>query len=185
MIDSIFIDLEYLDSSIKLDIRYATNDNFLGRPVYPIAKCFLRKPVALKLQKVHQMLKKQGLGIKVYDGYRPLSVQKIFWDFLPDERYVANPVKGSRHNRGAAVDVTVIDAKGQELLMPTVFDDFTEKAHRDCMDMAQEAIQNRNFLEEVMSTEGFIGLSTEWWHFDDAEWEAYSIEDISFMELVY
>ncbi len=183
MLDLTFIDLEELDPSIAIDIRYATANNFAGQQVYPIAKCFLRRNVALKLKKVHDALKKQGLGLKVYDGYRPLSVQKIFWELVPDTRYVADPKEGSKHNRGAAVDLTLVDESGEELLMPTEFDDFTIKAHRDCMDLPKEAIQNRELLEKAMAELGFVGYQSEWWHFDDAEWKAYPIEDISLEEL--
>jgi D-alanyl-D-alanine dipeptidase len=177
-----FVDIEKINPRILLDIRYATDNNFLGRAVYSIPKCFLRKEVAEKLDLVQKFLEKKGLGIKVYDGYRPLSVQKEFWNFLPDDRYVANPAIGSRHNRGAAVDLTLVDKQGNELTMPTPFDDFTEKAHRTCKDLSQEELNNSLLLEEVMLQFGFTSFQTEWWHFDFKGWEKFPVLDISLEE---
>jgi D-alanyl-D-alanine dipeptidase len=173
------VDLRSICPRIVLDIRYATADNFLGRPVYPAPKCFLREKVAKKLVRIQERLEKRGLGLKVFDGYRPLSVQKIFWEQLPDDRYVAHPAVGSKHNRAAAVDVTLLDASGSELPMPTPFDSFSERAHRTYCDLPQDVLHNRTLLERAMGEEGFIPLPTEWWHFDDAEWSSYPIEDIS------
>ncbi len=120
-----------------------------------------------------------GFGLKIYDAYRPLSVQREMWAIYPHEGYVANPAKGSRHNRGAAVDVTLINLKDRkELLMPSAYDEFSEKAHRDFSDTSGEAIRNRNLLERVMEKHGFIGLPTEWWHFDDVNWKEYELLDI-------
>ncbi len=125
------IDIRTVNPNIRLDIRYATTNNFLKRKLYPIAKCALRSSVAQKLALVQTDLEKIGLGLKVYDCYRPFSVTKQMWEFLPDPNYVANPARGSRHNRGAAVDLTLVDRTGKELEMPTPYDDFTKKAHRD------------------------------------------------------
>ena len=144
---------------------------------------FLRKFVALKLDSVQRELEKVGLGLKVWDCYRPLSVQKILWSIVPDERYVANPAKGSRHNRGCAVDLTLVDSLGNELPMPTKYDDFTEKAHRDYYNLPDTVIKNRKILEDVMKKYGFIPLPTEWWHFDAQGWENFSILDIPLKEL--
>mgnify|MGYP000990869255 FL=1 len=124
-----------------------------------------------------------GLGLKIYDAYRPLSVQKIFWEIMPDERYVADPKKGSRHNRGMAVDLTLVDKEGKELSMPTEYDDFTEKAHRDYMNITEEQIINRKILEDVMTNYGFVGLPTEWWHFDYRGWENYEVMDVDFKDI--
>jgi D-alanyl-D-alanine dipeptidase len=135
---------------------------------------------ARRLSQVQQDLERQGLGLKVYDCYRPLSVQKKFWALVPDERYVADPAKGLRHNRGAAVDLTLVDAKGDELPMPTPYDDFTDKAHRDAKDVQPEAVRNRQILERAMVRHGFIPLPTEWWHFDGPGWESYPVLDIPF-----
>jgi len=116
---------------LRVDMRYATADNFTGKVIYPVARCLLRRAVALRLARVQAALAARGLGLKVWDCYRPLAVQQKLWDLVKDPRYVADPKKGSRHNRGAAVDLTLVDKDGRELPMPTRFDDFSEKAHRD------------------------------------------------------
>lgn len=170
---------------VILDIRYATPNNFTGKTVYPAARCFLRKDVAERLMRVEKALAKEGLGVKIFDCYRPISVQKKFWDLVPDERYVAKPVmkdgkwvEGSRHNRGAAVDITLVDAKGQELPMPTPFDDFTEKASRAYTGGDPAARANAKKLEAAMAAEGFEPLPTEWWHFDGPGWQSYELLDM-------
>ena len=174
-----FVELCKIAPNVSIDTRYATINNFTGQAVYSSPRCFLRRAVAEKLAEIQNFLESRELRLKVWDGYRPFSVQKKFWELVPDERYVANPnTTGSNHNRGAAVDVTLTDEKGIELLMPTLFDDFTVKAHRDCFDLPQEAIDNRFFLEEVMVMHGFIPYPTEWWHFDDSECKKYPLEDI-------
>ena len=174
-----------IDSSLILDIRYATENNFTGRRVYPSARCFLRANVTERLLKVQKELRGQGLGLKAYDCYRPFSVQEEFWRIMPDERYVGKParengviVKSSRHNRGAAVDVTLVDARGQELPMPTGYDDFSDKAHRNSPAAAPEARRNSQKLERAMQAQGFEPLPTEWWHFDGPGWQAYEPLDL-------
>lgn len=174
----------YSTYSIPLDIRYATKNNFTKTPVYPKAYCYLRKEVAVQLSKVQADLKKRGYSLKIYDGYRPRSIQYKFWEICPDSRYVANPKKGSRHNRGAAVDLTIIDKEGKELDMGTDFDDFTKKAHRNCISLSKQAQSNRKLLENIMEKHGFIGLSTEWWHFDYKKWTDYELLDIPFEDLI-
>lgn len=171
-----FADITTVNAHIRLDIRYATTNNFTHQKVYDSARCVLREGTARKLDAVQRELERMGLGLKVFDCYRPLEVQRRFWAILPDERYVADPAKGSRHNRGAAVDLTLVTRDGQELQMPTAFDDFTEKAHRDYQALPPAAIRNRALLERVMKKHGFIPLPTEWWHFDDADWEKYPIQ---------
>lgn len=182
--DTVLVDIEKINPRIKVEIKYATEDNFTGRKLYDVGKCFLRKFVAMKLDSVQRELEKIGLGLKVWDCYRPLSVQKILWSIVPDERYVANPAKGSRHNRGCAVDLTLVDSLGNELPMPTKYDDFTEKAHRDYFNLPDTLIKNRKILEDVMVKYGFVPLPTEWWHFDFKGWEKFSILDIPLKELV-
>ncbi len=178
-----FVNLKKYDYSIKLDIRYATENNFVKQKVYPSADCFLRKNVAHALSRVQNSLKMLGLRLKVYDCYRPLSVQKKFWEIMPDDRYVSDPKKGSKHNRGAAVDLTLIDKNGDEVEMPTPYDDFTEKAHRDYQGGSKLSLRHRKLLEDSMQKEGFTGIPTEWWHFDFKGWEKYPIEDIPFDKL--
>ena len=185
---NMLVDLEKTIPTIKLDIRYATKNNFTGQAVYAVAtgspvKCFLQEPAAQALKKVQEELASLGLGLKVFDGYRPHRVQFIFWDLMPDPRYVADPKKGSRHNRGCAVDLTLVKLDDTELLMPTEFDDFTERAHNDYMNLPAEAIANRKLLRDIMEKHGFINIPTEWWHFDYKDWERYPILDIPLEEL--
>jgi len=176
------IELKKLSPNILLEILYATPNNFVGKAVYPSSRCFLRRSTAIRLHKVQLALEKMGLGLKVWDGYRPLSVQKIFWSLFPDPLYVADPAEGSRHNRGASVDLTLVDKQGNELPMPTAFDDFSEKASRS-YEGGLEETRNRRLLESAMAKEGFLEYPHEWWHFDDPEWEAYPILDVGFDEL--
>ncbi len=173
-----------IDPQISRDIRYATSNNFTGVPVYSIAECFLEEVAANALYAAQQEFVSLGFSLKVFDGYRPLSVQKIFWELLPDATYVANPSKGSRHNRGCAIDVTLINLKtGKELDMGTDFDDFSEKAHRNYQGISESTQKNRMLLETIMHKHGFIGWHAEWWHFDYKDWEQYPVRDISFEEL--
>lgn len=177
------VDVEKTVPGVVLDIRYATTNNFTGKQVYPVGKCYLRRSTAEKLKRVQADLAKRNLRLKVYDGYRPLSVQKKFWELVPDDRYVANPAKGSKHNRGGAVDVTLVDIRGKELPMPTDYDDFTEKAHQDYNQLPAEIIHNRQTLRLVMEKHGFKNIETEWWHFDDVDWKKFELMDLSFEEL--
>lgn len=177
------VELKKLDTTIILDIRYATTNNFTGKQVYDEARFFLRSEAAKKILEVQKELKGLGLSLKIFDGYRPLSVQKKFWEIMPDERYVADPKKGSRHNRGMAVDLTLVDKSGNEIPMPTSYDDFTEKASRNYMDLPAQVIINRKFLEDIMVKYGFTGMPTEWWHFDYAGWEKYDILDVDFRDI--
>ena len=175
--------------ALVLDIRYATSNNFTGRQVYPAPRCWLQAEVAERLVLVQAELKKQGLGLKVFDCYRPFSVQEQLWQLVPDERYVGkpvrdkngNPLEGSRHNRGAAVDLSLIDlASGIELPMPTDYDDFSERAHRDYTgNLDAGVIANRARLAAVMEAHGFSGLATEWWHFDASGWGRFALLDIA------
>ena len=176
------VDLQSVNRNIKLDIRYATTNNFLKRKLYPEARCILRAGVAQKLSRVQEDLQARGLGLKVFDCYRPLSVTKQMWEVLPDARYVANPARGSRHNRGAAVDITLVDRNGKELEMPTTFDDFTERAGRNYQgtDVSEQARKNSQLLEDVMRKHGFAPISSEWWHFDATDWENFAILDVAF-----
>ena len=178
------VDVTRLASGIAVELRYATANNFTHHVIYPpSARCYLRAPVAARLAAVHRQLQARGLGLKVYDCYRPRSAQKILWDLVPDERYVASPKTGSRHNRGAAVDLTLVDKSGRELPMPTPYDDFTEKAHRSYQALPAAALRNRQTLAQAMSEQGFVPLPTEWWHFDDPDSARYPLTDIGFDEL--
>jgi zinc D-Ala-D-Ala dipeptidase len=174
------VDIQTISPSITLDIRYATNNNFMRRKLYSQARCLLRASVAQQLAQVQADLERQGLGLKVYDCYRPLAVQKQMWQVMPDDRFVANPANGSRHNRGSAVDVTLVDGNGKELEMPTQFDDFTERAYSNDKDASALAKKNRQKLKQAMEKHGFTQLKTEWWHFDASHWQKYSLLDVPF-----
>ena len=172
------VDLRAINPGIRLDLRYATANNFMHRPLYKESRCLLRAIVAKQLSDVQADLEAIGLGLKVYDCYRPLSVQKQMWKLLPDNRYVADPAYGSRHNRGSAVDLTLVDRDGRELTMPTAFDNFTERAAIHYDGASVEAKQNRQQLQEAMTKRGFTLLPTEWWHFDAASWAQFPVLDV-------
>lgn len=166
------VDIQKLIPNIRVDLLYATPNNFTKETIYDFTCCLLVEEAALKLKRAQEEIESIGLGFKVWDGYRPLSAQEKFWSILPDERYISNPKKGGRHTRGTAVDLTLVTLKeGQELPMPTPFDEFTERAHRSWQGGTKEELANREFLQEVMERHGFIGLPTEWWHFDLIGWE--------------
>ncbi len=169
------VDIQTIAPDILLDMRYATSNNFLKAPVYPAARCLLRAPVAQALKAVQADLRTKGYGLKVFDCYRPLSVQKAMWKILPDNRYVANPATGSRHNRGAAVDLTMVDNQGKDVEMPTEFDDFTEKAGRDSEVMTPAARRNVEILTAAMERQGYTSIVTEWWHYDGPNWQRFGI----------
>jgi zinc D-Ala-D-Ala dipeptidase len=167
-----------------VELPYATPRNFTGVAIYPVNRCLLRPGVAERLARVQQRLRADGLGLLVWDCYRPFSVQRRFWALVPDARYVAQPVvvggrpvEGSKHNRGAAIDVTLVDATGHPLEMPSAFDDFSERAHRGWPGASPAARRNAETLERAMTAEGFVPLPTEWWHFDAPGWQDAEILD--------
>lgn len=179
------VELITLDPTIKLDIRYATAGNFVGRVVYPEARAFLQKPAAKAVVRVHRKLKKQGLGLVIFDGYRPWSITKLFWEVTPDDkrRFVADPAKGSKHNRGCAVDLSIFELRtGANVEMPSGYDEFTERASPGYAGGSPEATRNRDLLRRLMEDEGFAVNPNEWWHFDFEDWQEYAIYDISFAE---
>lgn len=166
------------------EIRYATPYNFTGKTLYPAPVLFVHEEAAKALQRVQEELANEGLGLKIYDAYRPLSVQAAMWKLVPDERYVSNPAKNKgKHTRGTAVDVTLVDRLGKELKMPTDYDDFSEKAHRQSRAWTEEERANSQKLEEVMKKHGFLPFSFEWWHFDYVDWEKYPPLDIRIEDL--
>ena len=179
------IELITLDDTIKLDIRYATENNFMGTKVYPEARVFMQKPAAEAIVRVHNKLKKQGLGLVIYDGYRPWTITKLFWDTVQPEhrKFVANPTKGSKHNRGCAVDLGIFDlTTGLAIPMPSAFDEFTERASPNYAGGTDEERHNRDLLRSLMEAEGYAVNPDEWWHFDYRDWEMYAICDVSFEE---
>ena len=171
------VDLAGIDASFVLDNRYATTDNVTSIRLYPANTIYLERSAAERLARVQASLRGQGLGLKVFDGYRPLAVQKALWKVKPDPRYVADPAKGSRHNRGSAVDVTLVDSEGRELPMPSAFDEFSERSHLAFVDAPGDLLANRETLQKAMRAEGFIPLATEWWHFDAPGWRAFPVMD--------
>ncbi len=177
------IELTELDKTIKLDIRYATAGNFTGTAVYTEPRAFMQRPAAEALIRVHRKLKKRNLGLVIFDGYRPWSVTKMFWEVTPEDKrkFVANPERGSRHNRGCAVDLSLFDlTTGKHLEMPTEFDDFTDKASPKYAGGTAEQTKNRDLLRAAMESEGFTVNDNEWWHFDYKNWADYAIYDIPF-----
>jgi len=182
--DSALVEVISVNSHIRLDLRYATENNFLHQKVYPQARCFLRYEAARALSGVQNELEQIGMGLKVFDGYRPLSVQKKMWVIMPDAHYVANPKHGSRHNRGMAVDLTLVDADGKELAMPTGFDSFSKKAHQDFWDLPLTVRRNRWILRTIMEKYGFKPIRTEWWHYDYKGWKKYKVLDKSFKDIM-
>jgi len=173
------VDIKTIDATIVVELPYATPHNFLGKAVYEDSRCFLRRCAAERLARVQTRLRAQGYGLKVWDGYRPLSVQKAMWAILPDANYVADPARGSRHNRGAAVDVTLVRRDGADVEMPTAFDDFSPRAAAFSQEGTQAAKEHRRILQQAMTAEGFQTIDSEWWHFDDPEWKKCEILDIS------
>ncbi len=183
--DAELVEIVRLDPAIRLDIRYATTNNFLRRPVYAQARAFLQRPAAEALLRAQQSLKSKGYVLVIFDGYRPWSVTKIFWDSASaHERkieFVANPRKGSRHNRGCAVDLTLCDlATGRQVEMPSGYDEFTERAFPDYAGGKPEARALRDLLRSAMEAEGFTVYRAEWWHFDYQNWKQYRILDLPF-----
>lgn len=174
------MDLAALPDPPLLDVRYATQYNFTGAKLYPAPAAWLRPEAAKALQTAGEILKKQGYGIRVLDAYRPLSVQQKMWDLIRDERYVSDPsVNQGRHTRGTAVDVSLADLMGNPLPMPSGFDDFSEKAHRDFSGASPEELRNKKTLEDAMVAAGFEPFPTEWWHYDLRGWREYPALDIS------
>jgi D-alanyl-D-alanine dipeptidase len=177
------VELTSLDPTIRLDIRYATASNFLGRPVYPEARAFLQRPAAEALVRAHRYLKTKGYGIVVFDAYRPWSVTKLFWDATPEDkkRFVADPSQGSRHNRGCAVDVSLYDLRtGKAVGMPSEYDEMSERAYPDYRGGPRRARRLRDLLRRAMEREGFSVYEYEWWHFDYKDWPRYPVLDVPF-----
>jgi len=169
---------------VVIDVRYATANNFMHTPLYPVAKVFLRAPAARALRDAQQDLAREGLGLKVFDGYRPYSITERMWEPIRNPDFVADPAQGSRHNRGAAVDLTLVDLQTKsEIAMPTPYDDFTSRARQDFTDLPPDVIANRARLREVMMRHGFDPLPSEWWHFDFRGWRKFELMDLPLQEL--
>jgi len=180
------VELHSLIPSLRYELRYATTNNFMRRRMYPAGTSitFLRQPAAQALKDVQAELKSKGYGLKIFDAYRPYSVTVKFWELVKDERYVANPAKGSGHNRGIAVDLTLIHLKtGKPIDMGTGFDNFSDTAHHGFEALPDEILQDRMLLKTTMEKHGFKALDTEWWHYYWADGNRFEVLDISFTQL--
>jgi len=182
--DKAFVNLRSFIPLLMMDIRYATTNNFTKKQVYAKAMAFLRRPAAEKLREAQTCLADQGLGLIVFDAYRPYSDTIRFYEIRPDPNFCADPRKGSRHNRGCAVDVSLYDLKtGRPLPMPSDFDDFSERAHPNDTHATAETKANRDRLISMMARHGFTVFPTEWWHYDFTGWEKFPLTDLSFESL--
>ena len=184
--DSDLVELVKLDSTFVLDIRYATNNNFVGRPVYTEARAFLQRPAAEALVKVNREFEELGYRLLIFDGYRPWSVTKTFWDITPEEdkKFVADPSKGSRHNRGCAIDLSLYEtATGMQVEMTGKYDEMSERSYPNYTGGTVEQRKMRDLLRSKMEANGFVVYEYEWWHFDYNDWQSYRIENIPFSEI--
>ena len=180
------VELTALDASLRLDVSYATKDNFTGQAVYDEARAFLQRPAAEALVRAHRSLRAKGYGVVVFDGYRPWRVTKLFWDVTPEDKheFVADARKGSRHNRGCAVDLSLYDlATGREVEMPSGYDEMTERAYPDYQGGSAEARARRQTLRAAMEAQDFTVYSSEWWHYDYQDWPRYPVLDVPFEAL--
>lgn len=178
------VNLEQFVPGLKLDIRYATSNNFTGEKIYNLPRAYARRPVAQALKNIQAELKKQGLGIKIFDAYRPYKATVKFYEVYKDTTYVASPYKGSRHNRGCALDLTLVELKtGKELTMPTGYDSFKKEAWPSTPVKDPVVRKNRDTLIGIMQKYGFKVNGSEWWHYDFRGWSKYEILDIDFEEL--
>lgn len=174
--DDELIDVTTVIADAILDLRYATDDNFTGKVLYPVARCKLRRAVAARLARAARALRAADRRLVLWDCYRPTSIQEELWRRVPDPRYVANPKVGSRHGRGAAVDVALADKAGNLVALPTRFDDFSEAAHRDRALVGDAGAEARR-LQRAMVDAGWKPLATEWWHFDAPDAASYALSD--------
>jgi D-alanyl-D-alanine dipeptidase len=179
------VDLEKFVPGLVMDIRYATTNNFTSQKIYNLAKAYARRPVAESLKKAQAEFKTLGVCVKMYDAYRPYSATVKFYEEYHDTTYVASPYRGSRHNRGCALDMTIVDLKTKkELKMPTPYDSFSKDAWPTAPVADPEAKRNRDLLIRVMEKHGFKVNASEWWHFDFVGWQKFEVMDIDFEELV-
>ena len=180
------VELAPLDSTIHLDIRYASDRNFLGTPVYTEARAFLQRPAAEALLRAHRALAAEGYGLLIHDAYRPWYVTRIFWDATPADKheFVADPSRGSKHNRGAAVDLSMYELRtGKPVTMPSTYDEFSERAYPSYTGGTADERHRRDLLRTAMEREGFSVASNEWWHFDHKDWKAYGLQNARFEDL--
>ncbi|OUD36615.1 M15 family metallopeptidase [Flavobacterium sp. FPG59] len=164
--DTTFVNLKTYSDAFVYDMKYATDDNFLKAKVYDCSECFLRLKTVKALVKANNKLAQKGYKIKIYDCYRPLDIQKKMWEIVPNPKYVANPKTGSIHNRGGAVDISLVTLQGEAVDMGTDFDFFGEKASHLYQDLPKNVLQNRKLLKSVMISAGFNSFDSEWWHYN-------------------
>ena len=180
------VELVKLDPTIKLDIRYASKNNFMGTPFYTQARAFMQRPAAEAVVRANAELKQQGYGLLVHDAYRPWYVTKMFWDGTPDDKkiFVADPKEGSKHNRGCAVDITLYDLKtGKEVRMPSGYDEMSKRAYADYAGGTEEERRLRGVLRAAMEKQGFTVYAYEWWHFDYKDWKEYPVMNVRFEDV--
>ena len=177
--DTAFVVMHRFASGFAYELKYATDDNFLKKAVYTCDHCMLRKEVAEALKQINDSLMRQGFRIKFFDCYRPLSVQKKMWELYPNPRYLANPYTiGSNHNRGGAVDITLVDLEGNELDMGTGFDHFGREAHHAYSNLPDTVLNNRKLLKETMEAFGFNSITSEWWHYNFKSARKYPVSNV-------
>lgn len=181
------VSIEFVDSSIVIQMPYATEHNFTKKILYSTPACYVHNDLVEPLRAIQKELRDYGMGLKVWDAYRPLAVQQLMWDLIQDDRYVSNPATegGGRHTRGVVIDLTLIDLKtSQELEMPTAFDDFSDAAHANASVPSSVAMHNRTLLHDIMARHGFTVNPSEWWHFNYKNWRSYPVLNLSIEELV-
>lgn len=178
--DTAFVIMNKYASGFSYDMKYATDDNFLNKTVYSCDDCLIRKAVADALKRANTQLIAQGFRIKFYDCYRPVAVQHQMWEIYPNAKYVANPnTTGSIHNRGGAVDITLVDLDGHELNMGTSFDHFGKEAHHAYTNLPDTVLANRRLLKKTMEAHGFKPITSEWWHYNFKLARNYALSDFS------
>lgn len=179
------MDIKEKIPGIEFDLRYSSSNNFLHKKIYPdLSTTYLRQKAVATLMSVQNELKGKGLGLKIFDAYRPYTATQQIWQLVKDERYAANPVKGSNHNRGVAIDLTIITATSKIALdMGTDFDSFSDSAHHSFTSLPGEILRNRKLLRSVMTRHGFEAFETEWWHYTMPNAKKYEVMDLSFEQL--
>jgi D-alanyl-D-alanine dipeptidase len=180
------VELTKLDPTIRLDIRYATTNNFLSTPMYSQARAFMQRPAVEALVQAHRALKRQGYGLLIHDAYRPWYVTKMFWEATPDDKkiFVADPKEGSKHNRGCAIDLTLYDLKtGKAVEMPSGYDEMSPRSYADYAGGTAGQRERRSILRRAMEKEGFTVYPQEWWHFDYKDWKKYPVMNVRFEEI--
>lgn len=176
--DSVFVNLKEYSQDFEYDMKYATEDNFLKAKVYDCAECFLRLKTIHALIKANEKFVEKGYKIKIFDCYRPLDIQKKMWEIVSNPEFVANPVKGSMHNRGGAVDITLVDIHGKELDMGTSFDFFGIEASHSYPNVSEVVLENRKLLKTIMMNSNFNSFDSEWWHYNIKSGMNYNVSNV-------